>query len=662
MNGVPATPPPLTRAEAGPVSRGLRLGAESLAFLASFATHLVALVLLAMCTLLLPTRQTVELTAAVPELEEELPPEEFRFSDLSQPEIGALAEDGLSEAAAAAPSEMLESEIVLDTQPVDDTGNLAAFDVERPILQGPTLDDNLLVKGVGAIGATGASGAIDRITNEIILSLDQRPTLVIWMFDASGSLKAQRAEIIKRFDRVYKELGVVADSGNPAFKDQEEKPLLTAVTSFGARLNELTAEPTDDVDEIKAAVRSVSDDDSGQENVFGAVLAVTNKYRHHRLKKPRRNVMLVIFSDEAGDDIAQLDPAVRACRTLEMPVFVVGVPAPFGRKESFVKYIDPDPKYDQSPQFLPVDQGPESLYPERIKLDYLGQGGEEVTLDSGFGPFGLTRLCFETGGAYFAVHPQRQVGRRVSEYETPPLTAYVSMFFDQRIMRRYRPDYVPVAEYERLLAANGARRALVQAARLSWTEPMEGVRLEFPKLDEAQFANDLSRAQREAAKLEPKLTRLVSLLSQGERDRSKLDEPRWEAGYDLALGRALATLVRTEGYNAMLARAKQGLKFKEEQSDTWVLRPSEEVSTGSVLAKQATAAKEYLERVLEEHPGTPWELLAKRELATPFGWSWEEEYNRLAERMAQAQNNANNPEPRPENLPPRKERRPPPKL
>jgi hypothetical protein len=153
------------------------------------------------------------------------------------------------------------------------------------------------------------------------------------------------------------------------------------------------------------------------------------------------------------------------------------------------------------------------------------------------------------------------------------------------------------------------------------------------------------------------------VLAQGERDRPKLDEPRWEAGYDLAMGRALATLVRTEGYNAMLARAKQGLKFKDEQSDTWVLRPSEEVSTGSVLAKQAMAAKEYLERVVREHPGTPWELLAKRELATPFGWSWEEEYNRLAERIAQAQENANNPPPqRPENLPPRKERRPPPKL
>ena len=154
----------------------------------------------------------------------------------------------------------------------------------------------------------------------------------------------------------------------------------------------------------------------------------------------------------------------------------------------------------------------------------------------------------------------------------------------------------------------------------------------------------------------------MEVLAQGERDRPKLDEPRWEAGYDLAMGRALATLVRTEGYNAMLAKAKQGLKFESKESDTWMLRPSDEFSTGSVLAKQAKAAKKYLERVIEEHPGTPWELLAKRELATPFGWSWEEEYNRLAERMAQAQTNANNPPPRPENLPPRKERRPPPKL
>ena len=57
-----------------------------------------------------------------------------------------------------------------------------------------------------------------------------------------------------------------------------------------------------------------------------------------------------------------------------------------------------------------------------------------------------------------------------------------------------------------------------------------------------------------------------------------LNKPRWQAGYDLARGRALAVKVRTEGYNTMLALAKQGLKFKDPKNDTWDLRPTESVT------------------------------------------------------------------------------------
>src|SRR5690606_23510942 len=112
----------------------------------------------------------------------------------------------------------------------------------------------------GYVGTTGAVGAIDRITNEILLSLEQRPTLVVWLFDQSGSLKSQRKEIAKRFDRVYEELGVIEASGKSAFTKHDDKPLLTAVASFGKTVNMLTVEPTDSLPDIKAAVGAVRDD------------------------------------------------------------------------------------------------------------------------------------------------------------------------------------------------------------------------------------------------------------------------------------------------------------------------------------------------------------------------------------------------------------------
>ena len=141
-----------------------------------------------------------------------------------------------------------------------------------PILEGPNIPENVIVKGAGSVGTSGAIGAVDRITHEILLSLDERPTLVVWLFDQSGSLKPQRESIAKRFDESTRSWASSKLRGNEAFSSIDEKPLLTAVAEFGTAVELLTPKPTDDLTEIKAAVRAVSDDtDSGQENVFQSV-------------------------------------------------------------------------------------------------------------------------------------------------------------------------------------------------------------------------------------------------------------------------------------------------------------------------------------------------------------------------------------------------------
>jgi hypothetical protein len=190
---------------------------------------------------------------------------------------------------------------------------------------------------------------------------------------------------------------------------------------------------------------------------------------------------------------------------------------------------------------------------------------------------------------------------------------------------------------------------------------MENVRRRFPRVDDAQFARDLSNAQRSAARLEPKIEELANILREGERDRDKIKTPRWQAGYDLAIGRALAVKVRTEGYNAMLANAKQGLKFKDPKDDTWDLRSTDSSIVNSALEKDAEDARKYLNRVATDHKGTPWAVDAERELRDPLGWEWREMYTGVAERLAR--NEANKNRPRPERKePPKKPRRDPPPL
>ena len=95
-----------------------------------------------------------------------------------------------------------------------------------------------------------------------------------------------------------------------------------------------------------------------------------------------------------------------------MPVYIVGVSAPFGREEILVRFRDPDPNFDQSDRYLPVRQGPETIRPENVQLAFIGSSGRDdkyERLDSGFGPYALTRLCYETGGISVIKHPRSPI-------------------------------------------------------------------------------------------------------------------------------------------------------------------------------------------------------------------------------------------------------------
>ena len=137
-----------------------------------------------------------------------------------------------------------------------------------------------------------------------------------------------------------------------------------------------------------------------------------------------------------------------------------------------------------------------------------------------------------------------------------------------------------------------------------------------------------TEAQRPLAVLDHELRGYQDLLEAGEKGREKIADPRWEASYDLAVGRVLAMRVRAYGYNAMLAAMKSSPKtFEKDGNNEWHLNPAEEIATGPQVRKMAEKARELLTRVTERHAGTPWAALAQRELSQPFGWEWSEHRN-----------------------------------
>lgn len=644
----------------------------------SLGFHLVVIIFLARIMMPEESVKAVNLMIddAVDQVVEEDIPMEIQFDELLTEEIGADGDDGFETAAAQAPiiDPISEDAIDLEMQLRD----VADIVTDNDFIEA-TAESMAIVPVKGSVGNSvkAASGAVDRMTQEILMSMQERETVVVWMFDQSASLMEQREEIVQRFDRIYDELGILQAAGHASFADKKQ-PLLTQVYAFGSQIKPLLKNPTPSLTTIKEAIQSIERDSTGIENVMETVVIAAKDHASYRridktTGKPKNNVMLIIVSDESGDDKNQVDNAIRICNQHQMPVYVIGVPAPFGRTNTEVKWVDPDPEFDQSTQWALVSQGPESVMPERLRLDSTGTFGDLNMIDSGFGPFHLTRLSYETGGIYFAVHPNRNTNRRVKKWETKSYSASLQHFFDPKIMRRYKPDYVTNQTYLARLKANESRSALVKAATFTTTGTLESPVLRFEKLNEAAFVSNVSAAQQTAAIVEPQINRLYEMLKVGEESRPDEVSLRWQAGFDLAMGRAIAAKVRATSYNAMLALIKTKLKFdppknkKTPQNNTWVLVPADVVQTGSQDTKLLEKASNYLNRVVEDHPGTPWALLAQRELETPIGWKWEQDYTAPPQPREPGPNNNNNnnaepriPQPRMNAVP--KTKRPPPKL
>ena len=621
---------------------------ETIALIGSMQVHLIVFLTLALIQLSGPNDEDkVVIVSTPPEYEKPIEEiEQFVVSEVPESKIGAnaLAEFDLSEASAPTFAEIANVPSPVELEPTE----LGQIMVNKMFNQPVAPQDRLTVKkGQVGHGIAGASGAVDQITHEVMLAAEERPTLIVWLFDQSGSLTRQRQDIRDRFDRIYDELGLlISDEQAEADEDAPPSRVLTSIIGFGETVKLFTEEPIDDLAEIKSIVDNIPVDNSGVERVFTAVEAAADEYkslrRNIRLRGPPRNVLFVVVTDERGDDYFKMESSIAACRKWGIPVYVIGVPAPFGREHTLVKYVDPDPKYDQSPQWAQVDQGPETLLPERLQLSFTGDFEQEPVIDSGFGPYGLTRLCYETGGIYFSVHPNRSVAREIRRGEIEAFSADLKHFFDPVAMTRYRPDYLSQEDYIDAVKQSPLRQSLVNAAQIKNVQGISRPQTRFVKTSDAQLASDLTEAQKDAARLEPLLGQLAMILEQGLPGREKENSLRWLAGFDLAYGRVLAQKVRTETYNAILAKAKRGMPFEDPKNNTWELKPADEITVGSKWEREAETAREFLKRVIDDHAGTPWALLAQKELAVPIGWQWTEAYTELNPPQRNRGNNNNN--------------------
>ncbi|MCP4782276.1 MAG: VWA domain-containing protein [Fuerstiella sp.] len=571
----------------------------------SLLVHVAILITLMSITWVIETQREVEITSAIEP--EEIRHEEYVIDTEVSEEIGSDSSLNIVGPSMAAAQNSGIDNHREESQRIDEV----LLDPRLQTVESlPTPSEAELLESIDLTGTTehagGTEGAIDRITQEIAASLRQSKTLVVWLLDESLSMEGRREMVSKRFHGIYEQLGAL-DVG-------AEEALKSGVVGYGKEIHLLQEEPTSDLSLLMEAVESIRNDKSGEERVFTALNMALRTYLPEK-RRMRANMMMILVTDERGDDYQMLEDTVRKCTREGVKVYCIGNTSVFGREKGYIrtKWEVDGETFEKD---LPADMGPETVAAEGLQLPFWTAGARGLDrMSSGYGPYTLSRVCAETGGVFFVAEDS---GRRK---------------WDSAIMRKYSPDYRPLRDYQRQLSTNSAKSALVNAAKQTVLdgEDIPVPQLQFQANNDNILREQITEAQKPLATMDYYLQSLHAILEAGERDRDKLDSDRWRASYDLAMGRVLAMRVRAFGYNAMLAEMKAAPRaFENPGNNQWRLAPSKEVNAGATVRKLHKKALEYLTRVIDEHPGTPWAFLASVELGDPLGWGWNESKMQIA--------------------------------
>ncbi|WP_165234451.1 vWA domain-containing protein [Aquisphaera insulae] len=592
---------------------GGRLDLEIPAYMVSLSIHLTFLVVLALVGHSVHQASSKDLAGSMVDSKLD---SESTFQDLDQkadvPPVAAAAgtfAPTLASTITSAPSSA-GAAAVSSADAMAGGPELPQLDIRRASeLIVPTatiLGQNVSIKGSGSEHVGSVEGAVDRIAVEILRRLEQGKTLVVWTFDASGSLQAERERLKKHIEAIYAHIEQLDESHLAA-----DRGLLTLVVAFGQDRKAMTPKPTAELSEVLEAIGSVPTDESGVETTFGTVGEIVRRWGRYKDSTGQAyHPMIIVVTDEVGDDEDRLEESIELAVKAKVPVYVLGSQAIFGRVNGYMAYTDPKTK-----RYFPrvaVRQGPESAFLEQIHLPFWYSGPQYDVLEAGFGPYALSRLASATGGIYFVT---RFTGQH--------------MGFDPMRMKEYKPDWVRRDQYEAAVAKSPLRQAVVNASVLMQEQQkLPGMpSLNFPAVEDPAFKDVMAANQAVAERTAYTVDEALGPINAAAKLRDRETSRRWQAHYDLIRGRLLAMKVRCYEYNWACARLKKDMpKFKEPRANTWRLVPDTSVQYSEKAAAAARDAQRLLKRVIDEHPETPWALLAQRELKDPLGFKWVETY------------------------------------
>jgi len=187
--------------------------------------------------------------------------------------------------------------------------------------------------------------------------------------------------------------------------------------------------------------------------------------------------------------------------------------------------------------------------------------------------------------------------------------------FSSKVMEKYRDD------------PNSPLRTAVEKAIVALTKQQAFLRDEYRgEGDDAQMMKlILDFQKKEVAPVESELSDALEDLRKAGEEKNKETSKRWRANYDFVLARLLARIIYVHEYNYAFGQIrKNGLPPRDPKIHTgWRLASQEKLQSGAETRKLANQAKSIFENLAKENQGTPWEILAKREMMTALGLHWE---------------------------------------
>jgi hypothetical protein len=370
----------------------------------------------------------------------------------------------------------------------------------------------------------------------------------------------------------------------------------------------LQGKSIEDIDQIARAIKKLRIDQTGIENTMRTVREVAERYAN--LVRKDRKVLIVLVTDESGDDGADVEEARQALKRHKIPLYVIGRQSLFGFPFAHHRYEDPVTKDVYHPV---IRRGPETADLEAYQWDGLYDRWDEQP--SGFAPWELARLTKESGGIYFVLPSEEFM--RIHHREKA---------YSKATMKEYLPEYDTRITYVERRNASPMRpllHAIVQEGREFLYRrdfPIESAPLAQAAMEEGQKAGQkleiLLEVQRRLEKL--KLAR----------DREP--QKRWQAHYDLMLAQTVAFQVKAFEYRALMASIVERPPVPKGQPRadlviTWVVDHAREpLAPREMTAKKYAEAERLLQEVIKKHPKTPWADLAQDTIDRGFSVKFNE--------------------------------------